>query len=318
MHQPDSVRQAPPIFKGRKKSNWSKILLWIIGVGLLVSILVVISISLHVGWQLTHPEAQPVNEHPGTYGLTFQNVNTTSELDGIDLSGWILETEHDPQGLIILAHGYENNRLQDNVPGLAVAQKLLEAGYHVWMFDFRNSGQSGGNMTTVGLHEKDDLVSVVHDAHERYEDLPIGVLGFSMGGATAIIAAAEEPLISAVIADSTFSNLNEYLEANLSLWSELPDFPFTPIILNLMPVFTFDPSPVDPKGVIQDIDIPVLLIHGLADTTIPAQNSMDIYTNGSPEYIQLWQVESGTHVRNYEEDPDMYMNNVIHFLQESF
>ncbi|WP_350300233.1 hypothetical protein [Peribacillus frigoritolerans] len=67
------------------------------------------------------------------------------------------------------------------------------------LFDFRAWVNSEGNMTTLGYYEKNDMQGAVDWVNR-----------FSMGGATALLAAAEEECVGTVIADSPFSDLRSY------------------------------------------------------------------------------------------------------------
>ena len=83
------------------------------------------------------------------------------------------------------------------------------------LFDFRNHGQSSGDLTTLGVREVRDLQAVV-DWLERTKSPPsIGVLGVSMGGAAAIDEAAADDRVSAVILDSTHATLVGSLQRQL-------------------------------------------------------------------------------------------------------
>jgi pimeloyl-ACP methyl ester carboxylesterase len=290
------------------------------GLSLVVAaVILVVGISLYVGWQLTHPAKKPLDESPEDYGLAYESFVTKSRLDQINLSGWIIETNTQSEGVIVFAHGYRGNRLEEPVPALALARDLVEEGYHVIMFDFRNSGESDGEKTTVGFEEKHDLMTVVQWAKSRYPDLPLGVIGFSMGAATAIEAAEEEPLIEAVVADSPFRDLKDYLSENLSFWSGLPNFPFTPVILGILPLLLdVDLSQVSPENAIKSLGIPVLLIHGTGDEAIPYSNSEAIYANGNPDQVQLWVTEEAGHVRTYNLYPEEYLSKVVQFLETAF
>ncbi len=135
---------------------------------------------------------------------------------------------------VIMSHGYAGTRLEKGLPALALAKSIVEAGYHVLMFDFRNSGNSEGKITTVGFLEKQDVLGAIDWVQER-EPSQICLIGFSMGGSTSILAAAEERAVLGVITDSAFSQLSPYLKDNLPVWSRLPRFPFTPLILLILP-----------------------------------------------------------------------------------
>jgi uncharacterized protein len=56
--------------------------------------------------------------------------------------------------------------------------------------------------------ERLDVLSAVDFATRTAPDLPVVVYGASMGGAAAILAAAEDTRIRAVVADSAYARLN--------------------------------------------------------------------------------------------------------------
>ena len=68
---------------------------------------------------------------------------------------------------VIMSHGYAGTRLEKGLPALALAKAIVDAGYHVLMFDFRNSGNSEGNITTVGSLEKEDVLGAIDWVQEH-------------------------------------------------------------------------------------------------------------------------------------------------------
>lgn len=64
----------------------------------------------------------------------------------------------------------------------------------------------------------------------------IGIIGYSMGATTPAVVVANESEINSVILDSPFADLKEYLQVNMPVWTNLPNIPFTPLILNEIPV----------------------------------------------------------------------------------
>lgn len=320
MFHHDSVRQSPIMLNNKKRlPKGLKFVLWLALLLAILGMLVIVGLSLFVGWSITHPDKKPLDDDPSQYGIDYRDFEVMSHLDQIKLSGWIMESGNSPKGVIVMAHGYKENRLQHNVPALALSQSLLDENYHVILFDFRNSGVSDKSLTTVGFHEKEDLISVVQYVKEFYPELPIGIIGFSMGAATALIAAEEEPFIEAIVADSSFSDMGDYLSANLSVWSDLPDFPFTPIIMNTLPLLTgIDIDKVSPRESIKRIQAPIMLIHGDGDEAIPYQNSEEIMSNSTGESIFFWKPSGAGHVRGYSTYPEEYTNRVIQFFDQSF
>lgn len=291
----------------------------IIGLALLFFIVLVCTgLSTYVGWSLTHKEKSLLTSTPASLGLTFKPISFKSRTNAFQLKGWFLPAaSSNPKNVtIIIAHGYGKNRMQEDVPGLNVAQGLVQAGYHVLMFDFRASGESEGNLVSVGQYEQLDLLGAV-DWVKANQPGKIGVLGYSMGGSTALLAAAEEPSISGVIADSPFNNLKIYLEENLPVWSHLPAFPFTPLILSILPPLTgLDPSKVDPLTAVDLIyPRPILFIHSVDDDTIPYTNSESMWQK-HPDKFEFWRTSVAGHVGTYKQQSTAYIQKLVTFIDK--
>ena len=130
-----------------------------------------------------------------------EEISFTAAGDSIRISGWFFpEPGAEPAPAILLCHGIWTGRREC----LPLALRFWAAGYNVLCFDFRAHGLSGGRFTSVGHHETNDVLGAVEYLKQRPEVDPkrIGVVGFSMGAAAAIQAAARTTDIAALVADS--------------------------------------------------------------------------------------------------------------------
>lgn len=307
--------ERPAVSQEPVKSQKLKFLFWIIGILLLFVIAYCVGLSLYVGWSLTHPEKTALTESPHDYHLAHDHVTFMSRDGKVRLSGWNIAPQPDAadrQTTLIFAHGYKQNRLNGTLETLQLAKDLTAEGFTVLLFDFRNAGESEGDMTSVGYFEKQDLLGAVDFALEINPHHTIGVIGFSMGAATGIIAAAEDKRIAAVVADSPFHDLRDYLKDNLSIWSDLPYFPFTPLIISLIPPLTGtnidDVSPIE--AVQQVSPRPILFIHSTNDERIPHTSSESMY-NKDPNHFQYWETHNEGHAKTYNDDPQQYVKRVV-------
>jgi len=285
-------------------------------IALMALILVSLGVSGYVGWSLTHPAKKALTATPDSVGIPFKTIEFPSRKDDIVLKGWVLSPESESKGTVIFAHGYTKNRLQEDVPALPLAKAVVSAGYRVVMFDFRNSGESGGNLTSVGEYEKYDLLGAV-DWVKANAPGDIHLLGFSMGATTALLAAAEEPAVSHVIADSPFNHLKNYLRDNLPVWSHLPDFPFTPLIMAMIPPVTgIHPEEVDALAAVDSIaPRRVLFIHSVDDNKIPYTNSEMMWEKHKDSF-EFWKTSGALHIGSYKIYGKEYEERVVAFLQK--
>jgi pimeloyl-ACP methyl ester carboxylesterase len=291
--------------------------IWIVVIVLFVCFLGIIGMSVYVAWQLAHPIRRPIENSPEEYGLVYSDIEFPSRANDAILQGWFIPVARNGNGMtLIFAHGYAGNRLERGLPALALAASFVEAGYQIVMFDFRNSGQSSGTLTTVGSLEKYDLLGAVDWVREHVGG-SIGLIGFSMGGSTSLLAAAEEPAILGVVADSPFCQLKPYLQRNLSVWSRLPRLPFTPLILAIIPRLTkTDPSQVDALAAMDRIyPRPVLFIHSTDDTAIPYTQS-EVMWSKHPDRFEFWKTALAPHVGTYKLQPQTYTFRVLTFFDK--
>jgi len=280
----------------------------------LLTISVIFGISGYVGWKLTHPGREKVSDTPATVGLSYEDVSFKSREDGIDLKGWLIHPAAN-KGTIVFVHGYARNRLQADVPLLPLAKKLVDEGYAALIFDLRNSGESGGSLTSIGEYEVRDVLGAVDFVRSRSElSKKVVLFGFSMGGATSIIACAREPYVAGAIADAPFADLKSYLDKNLSIWTKLPSIPFNEACFIVVPLLTgINIKAVSPMEEVKHFkDRPLLLIHGDADTVVPLENSKSIQE--AYPAAQLVQIHGAGHVKSYKTDENLYVQSVLDFL----
>lgn len=143
---------------------------------------------------------------------------------------------------------------------------LFHATFNVVAIDLRNNGRASPAATTTGLHEQLDLEAMVdwlaRTKHPRW----IGVVGNSLGGATALAAAVHDPRIAALVLDSMHAQAvvtgGRILETRGH-----PSLPGSWAIFAVMSLRVgADVTQVDPVRTITQLGHrPVLLIHGTAD-----------------------------------------------------
>ncbi|VEF48970.1 dipeptidyl aminopeptidase/acylaminoacyl-peptidase-like protein [Bacillus freudenreichii] len=301
-----------PGIRNKKKAAWIAVVSII-----LLAFGVSVGISVYVGTNLTKPEKKAIDILPSDYEMVYKDIEFMSKDAKTKLSGWVLEPPVPAKMNVVFAHGYKGNRYEENIPFLPLASNLLADGYRVIMFDFRYAGESEGEMTTVGVKEKLDLLGAVDWTAEHYDE-PVGLLGISMGAATSILAAAESEDVIAVVADSPFSDLHNYLKVNMPVWTDLPNFPFTPLILTIIPFMAdVDLHDASPISVLDKVaPRPVLFIHNRGDASIPYTES-EIMAEKDPDHFALWLTDGDGHVKSFEQNSEEYVDKVRGFFDKA-
>lgn len=227
---------------------------------------------------------------PAEFGAAFEDVVFPSR-GGVKLSGWFVPAQPmdtPTPGCVILCHGMSANRQEV----LSWAAPLWERGFALLMFDFRALGRSGGDRCTAGYYESKDLQGAVDYLLTRpdVQGLPIGVFGFSMGGAAAIMAAAEDPRIQAVATHGAFATLEGAITQRyrhhfgplgpLAKWLALR------VGRRWLPMPLSEVAPV--KSVARLTPRPLLLIHGSRDRIVRPTDAKALHAAaGHPKSLRV-------------------------------
>jgi pimeloyl-ACP methyl ester carboxylesterase len=211
-------------------------------------------------WLAVRPPRLSVPLRPEDYRLTVETV-TIRAVDGVGLAGWFAPRPGAPA--IVFLHGYPAEKA-DLLP-LAAA---LAPEFAVLLVDHRYFGDSEGRATTLGFRERSDLRRVI-DFLESRGVSAVGVFGLSLGGAVALLTAAEDPRIRAVAAYAPFADLKA-LGQELYAWMWLARYPFVEtMLLWSRLVFGGDISRPTPAAAASLVRVPVLLVHSRQDEQIP-------------------------------------------------
>jgi dipeptidyl aminopeptidase/acylaminoacyl peptidase len=262
---------------------------------LLGIILLVIALSFVLVYANTHPPRYPLHVPPSDLGMPYEKISFVTD-DGVTLEGWLVGPDHQAKKTpaVILCHGLGANK--SDFTDLAV--HLARRGYWVLTFDFRAHGESGGSRSSLGYHEQKD-VKAAHAflvSRQGINAEQIGIFGFSLGGSTAILAAASTGKFAAVVADSAFTSLRDQAREAITGFYHLPAFPFVNLaVLGYELYFQKGTQNIAPESVIAKISpIPVLIIAGEGDEMIPAENGRRLFA-AAQEPKELWIIPVSGH-----------------------
>jgi uncharacterized protein len=146
-----------------------------------------------------YPHRHPPDHDPADVGLPFENRTVPSH--GVALPAWwIPARDGRPGPAVLLVHGWESARDRT----LPNAQILHALGFHVLTLDIRGHGENPPEELPLTAGEFGaDALAGVRALLARPDVTTVGVVGHSMGGIGALLAAAAEPRVGAVVAAST-------------------------------------------------------------------------------------------------------------------
>jgi len=262
---------------------------------------------------------------PADFGLNYIPMKIITK-DKIELDAWFIPVVGG-RGLInqtptiIVCHGFA----VDKGDCIDVGRFLHSAGYNVVLFDFRGHGKSQGKHCSLGYYETEDIDAVIRWLYEQGMD-KIGVIGFSMGGTTALLAAAKNPKIRAVVSDGAYlsfwSGVTSFARANF----KAPKYPFVPPAVFFAGLrLGFNPKELNLTHFLHHIPPrPVLIIHGSEDREVRLADAYQIYSlltthNPHPKhYAELWVVQGAHHLESYYIAKEEYEHRVIDFFNSAF
>jgi mutator protein MutT len=137
-----------------------------------------------------------------------------SSVDGLTLRGaWMTKGAlRAGAPTAILVHGWTGN----SATMLLLAEPLLAAGVPVLVFDVRRHGRSDDAPFVTIRQFRDDLEQAVRFARERAPARPVVVVGHSLGGAAAVLAASSGVPIDAIALVAAPADLEEVTAGMIS------------------------------------------------------------------------------------------------------
>ena len=231
---------------------------------------------------------------------------TVTAHDGTRLAGDYFPAPRPAHRTVILIHGH---RADASLMG-NFARDYRARGFNVFMADNRAHGDSGGRYVGMGwLDHFDYLRWISRLVRTVGPDARIVLHGLSMGGATALLLGGSPdlpPQVRAVISDCSFSSA--YAEFAYHLRARhLPARLILPLASQMCRMLAgYRITQASPLDAIARAAVPVLLIHGGADTYNPTAMAHELHA--AQPHADLWIVPGADHVMSYFTDPRAYRN----------
>jgi hypothetical protein len=260
-----------------------------------------LALAIVLGEFALHPAKVPINRQSAAkavasrFGAVLQDASVAST-DGIQLQGWFARPTQNNGNTVILFHGIGDNR--QGMMGLAGL--FLSKGYSVLLPDSRGQGASDG-IPTYGDRERSDIRRWFAWLAGHENPRCVFGMGESMGAAIMLQALKDVPFC-AVVAEAPFADFREiaYIRVgqffNTGSWLGRivlrPAIELAFIYCRLK--YGVQLSGISPEKSVVGNQVPILLIHGLADTNIPLHQSERIFEHCRSK-ISFWKVPDAGH-----------------------
>lgn len=262
-------------------------------------------------------------------------ANTAGRLSGenyrVKLSGNIFFSNPDENGnptsnkWVVLVHGF---LMSGESITNTLGQMYLDQGFNILAPDMRGFGNSEGSVA-LGYLESLDMWDWITYINENYSENcdEIIVHGLSLGGATTVFLSGlevdgetlKDKKVIGLIEDCGYSSMSEIVATSAST-----DDPKAYIMDSLDVGLTEENFDELENGLnsIAKCSVPLLIVHGTDDTTVPYENSDRIYNaaveNENIPYVQRYSAEGQGHAfifmgTNYDE----YKGHVETFINKA-
>jgi dipeptidyl aminopeptidase/acylaminoacyl peptidase len=252
----------------------------------------------------------------------YDEVGFPDRTGAVGIAAWWVPVEGQPDApAVVVVHGFTASRGDGSV--LLAAGMLHRNGFACLIIDLRNHGDSGrsGGRHTGGIRESADVLGawdwLVLGRHLPSEQ--IGLLGISLGAASVVIAAGDEPKVAAVWSDSSYGELDDATRAELRR-NHLPGFllPGGRLIARLLdgPGLQ-DTSPV---LAVRRLDGRALFVtHGTDDDRLDARFADQLALAGvaSGARVETWVVPGSGHASAIVDRPAEYEQRLVDFFDRA-
>jgi len=255
------------------------------------------------------PRRQPPKVTPSDLGMPYETTVVRS--GDLTLPAWFIPAKGGAPGPgIVLVHGWESARDRT----LPMAVFLHAAGFHCLTFDVRGHGANPAETDPISAGEFGlDALAGYHAILERPEVTRAAISGHSMGAIGAILAAAADPSVAAVVATSAPADPYRLTRQTFRLARlPIPDVIAYPLAWLTTHVYVRPRHHVvreiDASRAIARYDGPILLAHGSEDVVVPPAHLERLRraatsaraTESDPAPIETLVMEGGQHSWLYE------------------
>jgi pimeloyl-ACP methyl ester carboxylesterase len=201
--------------------------------------------------------------------------------DGLDLEVWAVPSDAH-RAMVLMYHGYGASKSSLVVP----AVQFHNMGCDVELVDFRGSGGSGGNVTTVGYREADDVAATVGDLHVPADGL---------------------------LLESPYDRLRS-TAANRFSSMGLPPFPAADLLIFWGGVQQgYWAAGLNPADSARSVRCPAIVFQGGRDARVTTAQARSVFDGlGGPKQFELF--DTSYHCGFREADPARWRRTVEAFL----
>ncbi|NEQ43473.1 MAG: alpha/beta hydrolase [Leptolyngbya sp. SIOISBB] len=246
------------------------------------------------------------------FGLTYEDVWISVGGSGDRLHGWWLPATAEKVTILpdepaqvlsspkVMLYFVGVGRNIGDYNYLARVSAFRQLGFSVLVLDYRGYGRSRGAFPNEAQLYEDAQAAWQYLRHDR--QIPteqIVIYGESLGGAIALDLAIQQPDAAGLIMQSSFTSMTDAVRHKA----------FT----RLLPIDQVLTERFESLEKIGSLNIPVLFLHGEADSVVPQVMSRRLY-EAAPHPKQLFLIPEADHVSIYQPGDASYLRAIATFV----
>ena len=247
-------------------------------------------------------------------GVALHPVEITAD-DTTPLRAWLFKAPR-TRRVVILAHGISDNRSGM----LKFAELFLKDGYSALLPDARAHGESGGSLASYGVREATDLRAWARWARQQYgcvyglgESMGAAILLQSLDGSDFCSVVAESPFVT--FREIVYDRLGQPLRAGTWFGSVILRPVVESAFFYTQVRYGIDFGQASAEGAVGRTAVPILLIHGATDTSVPLRHSWRL-RQANPS-TSLWEIPDCPHTGAISSHPREFEKRVLGWFRES-
>ena len=223
-----------------------------------------------------------------------------------------------PLATVLILHGLNGSSEWT----AAHAACLTNAGFRCVLIDLRGHGESTGDTVSFGKFEAADIREALTRLHaDGTISGPLILMGCSLGGSVALMAACEPTPVAAVIAIAPFAHVADvapHFAHRFAGWLTwlVTDGLTRNTIAAMGRLGGFDPMTDSPLAWAPRVHVPVLLIHGADDDLVPAEQSAQLAQALGGEVTRVV-IPGQEHIATVLE-PGLTLPTILPWLEQHF
>ncbi|MDR1004361.1 MAG: alpha/beta hydrolase [Prevotellaceae bacterium] len=236
--------------------------------------------------------------------------------DGIRLHALYAAAAQPTRRTAVIVHGYTDSSVRMLMIGYLYHRAL---GYNILLPDLQHCGLSGGSAIQMGWKDRLDVLRWMEVANALYGgETQMVVHGISMGAATTMCVSGEPqpPYVKCFVEDCGYTSVWAQFAKELKEQFGLPPFPLLHAATTLCKLrYGWSFGEASPLKQVAKCSLPMLFIHGSADTYVPTQMVYPLY-EAKPEPKAMWVVPGAAHAVSYKENREEYTRRVHRFVEQ--